>query len=159
MKTIKIGEKEYTLEFTFEAAEHKNLVQMMFNVMSGAYLLKNGSENNTVLAAALIGTSEMVADIPCICRIAFYAGLQENSPVSEPEAKDLMKQYMKENKLSFNGLYEFLKTCMEEDGFFDLSGITEMVKQMESAVKDRQEEPGKETKTPRDHQKESASTK
>ena len=41
MKTIKIGDKEYTLEFTFEAAECRGLVQSMFNVLSGAYILRN----------------------------------------------------------------------------------------------------------------------
>lgn len=157
MKTIKIGEKEYTLEFTFEAAEHKNLVQMMFNILSGAYIVRNGKKEEMVAAAMINGVSEMVADIPHICRTAFYAGLLESNRVDEETAKELMKQYMKENKLSFNGLYEFLKGCMEEDGFFDLSGITEMVKQMNQSVQEQVRE--KATKAPQDHKKKSTSTK
>lgn len=157
MKTIKIGEKEYTLEFTFEAAEHKNLVQMMFNVLSGAYIVRNGRSDEMVVSAMINGVSEMVADIPCICKIAFYAGMQENNPVSEEEAKALMKQYMKENRISFNGLYEFLKGCMEEDGFFDLSGITEMVDQMNQSMQEQNGE--RASKAPQDHKKKSTSAK
>lgn len=144
MKTIKIGEKEYQMEFTFEAAECKGLVQSMFELLSGAYFAKKGlaSEGNkAATAAAMIdGTSEMVADVPHICRIAFYAGLLEHNPVSEGEAKELMKQYMKENKLSFNKLFEDLKQYMEDDGFFDLSGLTDMIQKMNAAAEEKAEE-------------------
>ena len=159
MKTFKIGEKEYVLEFTFEAAEHKALVQNMFNIMSGAYIVKNGANSDQDEASAAVavinGTSEMVADIPRICRVAFYAGMLENNPVSEDESKTLMKQYMKENGLSFYNLFEELKKCMEEDGFFVLSGLNDMIQTMtdnaEQATK-------KQPKTPQDHKK-STSTK
>lgn len=142
MKTIKIGEKEYVLEFSFEAAENKDCVQSMFEIMSGSYFAKrglaDGNKNNAAAAVAMIdGASEMVADVPRICRIAFYAGLLENNPVSESEAKELMKQYMKENKLSFSKLFEDLKQCMEDDGFFDLSGLTDMIQQMNSAAEEK----------------------
>lgn len=144
MKTFKIGEKEYQLEFTFEAAEYKELVQSMFNVMSGAYIAKNGIENDgqdkgKVVAAMIDGVSEMVADVPRICRIAVYAGLLEHNPLGENEAKELMKQYMKENKLSFNKLFEDLKQCMEDDGFFDLSGLTDMIQKMNAAAEEKAE--------------------
>lgn len=145
MKSLKIGDKEYQLEFTFEAAEHKDLVQSMFELMSGAYFAKKGlmagDENKTAVATAMIdGASEMVADVPRICRIAFYAGLLEHNPASESEAKELMKQYMKENKLSFNKLFEDLKQCMEDDGFFDLSGLMEMIQKMNAAAEEKTEE-------------------
>ena len=151
MKTIKIGDKEYTLEFTFEAAECKGLVQSMFNVLSGAYILRNVAgavggtlskeeENTTTFRCMIDGSSEMIADIPHICRIGFYAGLLENNEVSEDEAKELMKQYMKENKISFHGMYELLKQCMEDDGFFDLSGLTEMIQKMNEQMESSEEE-------------------
>lgn len=151
MKTIKIGDKEYTLEFTFEAAECKGLVQSMFNVLSGAYILRNvggavggtlskEEENTTTFRCMIDGSSEMIADIPHICRIGFYAGLLENNEVSEDEAKELMKQYMKENKISFHGMYELLKQCMEDDGFFDLSGLTEMIQKMNEQMESSEEE-------------------
>lgn len=145
MKTIKIGDKEYTLEFTFEAAECKDLVQSMFNVMSGAYIVKNSvgigeDPDESSAATAMIGcASEMVADIPRICRIAFYAGLLEHHEMSEDEAKDLMKQYMVENKISFYRLFEDMKQCMEDDGFFDLSGLNDMIQKMNSAAEKQAE--------------------
>lgn len=161
MKTLKIGEKEYALEFTFEAAEHKELVQSMFNVMSCAYIVRNEDETNET-AAMINGVAEMVADVPRICRIAFYAGLLENSPVSEVEAKELMKQYMKDNKLSYNKLFEELKECMGDDGFFDLSGLAEVIQSIEKnvsdVVKEEKEKAKKAPKKPQDHKK-STSTK
>lgn len=170
MKTIKIGDKEYTLEFTFEAAECKGLVQSMFNVLSGAYILRNvggavggtlskEEEDEAAFRCMVDGSSEMVADIPHICKTGFYAGLLENNEVSEGEAKELMKQYMKENKISFHGMYELLKQCMEDDGFFDLSGLTEMIQKMGEQMENVEEE-NAETENPETpKQKSQTSTK
>ena len=170
MKTIKIGDKEYTLEFTFEAAECKGLVQSMFNILSGAYILRNAGgavagdlskeeENATAFRCMVDGSSEMVADIPHICRVGFYAGLLENNEVSEDEAKELMKQYMKENKISFHGMYELLKQCMEDDGFFDLSGLTEMIQKMGDQMENAHEEHGETDDPETPKQKSQTSTK
>ena len=170
MKTIKIGDKEYTLEFTFEAAECKGLVQSMFNVLSGAYILRNAGgavggtlskeeEDEAAFRCMVDGSSEMVADIPHICRIGFYAGLLENNEVSEDEAKELMKQYMKENKISFHGMYELLKQCMEDDGFFDLSGLTEMIQKMNEQMEGAEEEDPKTENKETPKQKSQTSTK
>lgn len=129
--TISINGKNYDLEFTFAAADEKGLVQSMFKVVSGAYMF-GGKENADSMAVAMIdGVAEMVADLPHICKQAFFAGLKEHDPdITYDGAVDLMKAYMKENKLSFNAMYQLLKTQMEEDGFFDLTGITEMLEQM-----------------------------
>lgn len=156
MKTITIENKDYQLEYTFEAAECRDLIQKMFYVLSGAYILKHTKvsesgedmDKESTVVAMVDGASEMVAEIPHICSIAFYAGLLEHNQVSEDEAKKLMKAYMKENKLSFNALYEKLKSYMEEDGFFELSGLTEMLQKMSESKE----------KTPKD-QKKSTSTK
>lgn len=163
MKTITVENKEYTLEYTFEAAEHKQLVQKMFNVLSGAYLVKNGGtikedENAEATAASVMidGVSEMVSEIPHICITAFYAGLLENNPVSAEEAKAAMKSYMKENKISYRKLFEEIKQCMEDDGFFDLSGLTEMLNEMNQSI---EEQAKKTPKQPQDHKKKSTSTK
>lgn len=149
MKTITVNGKELKLEFTYEAAECKELIQKMFGVVSGAYILKNGRKGK--VAAIYEGTAEMVGEIPQICKAAFYAGLLENNPVSEDEAKALMKAYMKDNKLSYAGLYKEIKQCMEDDGFFELSGLTEMLQDMnmETAAQTKEQ----------DHQEKSTSTK
>lgn len=157
MKTIKIGEKEYTFEYTFAAAEHKSLVQSMFNVMSGAYFMKGDNvEDETLAVKAMVdGSGEMVADLPHIAIVGFYAGLLEHNPVSEDEAKELMKKYMIENKKSYRGVFEDMKEMMREDGFFDLSGLNEIIEEMNQST----EEVIKPVKTPQDHKKKQTSKK
>lgn len=173
MKTITVDNKDYVLEYTFAAAEHRGLVQKMFNVISGAYVVKHSGaikddENaktteegrketeKKAVGAMVDGVSEMVSEIPHICITAFYAGLLENNPLSEDEAKNLMKTYMKENKISFKKLYTEIKECMEDDGFFDLSGLTEMMNEMNESV---EKQAKKAPKQPQDHKnKEKKST-
>lgn len=166
MKILTIDGKEYKLEYSFMAAEHRDTVQKMFNVVSGAYLIKktdlldddNSENKKEVVANAMIeGASEMVADIPHIVKTAFYSGLLENNPVSEEEAYSLMKQYMKENKISFRKLFDDIKECMEEDGFFDLSGLTEMMEEMNKSVETQTKK--RTPKTPQDHKKKTTGTK
>ena len=60
---------------------------------------------------------------------------------------------MKENKLSFKMLYEELRQCMEDDGFFDLSGLREMSESMNEEMEE------KITKIPQDHRKKQTGTK
>lgn len=73
-------------------------------------------------------------------------------------AVELMKVYMKENKLSFNAMFQMLKGQMEKDGFFELTGIVEMMQQMS---KDEETETEEKIlpKTPQDHLKKSTGTK
>ena len=161
MLNLKIGEKDYTLEYSFMAAEHNETVQKMFNVVSGAYLIKRANltdENKEDMAVAMIeGTGEMVADIPHIVKTAFYSGLLENHNVSQEDAYALMKQYMKENKISFRKLFDDIKECMEDDGFFDLSGLTEMMEEMNKGIEEQTKK--REPKAPQDHKKKSTGTK
>ena len=144
MKILNIGGKEYKLEFSFEAAEYKDVVQKMFNVLSGAYyVVKNSVDADDETSAKIgfiTGITEMVSDIPNIVKTAFYAGLLEHHNLKEDEAKQLMRQYLKENKCSYNVLFEDIKVCMEEDGFFDLSGINEMIQGMNKMQEEVQTE-------------------
>ena len=134
MRILNINGKEYEFEFTFAAAEHGELVQKMFNVLTGAYIIKAGAKSQS--DAMIDGVSNMVADIPHICNTAFYAGLLENNEVDVVTAKKLMHSYMKENGKSFSSMFEELKTYMEEDGFFDLSGLTEMIQKMSQSAEE-----------------------
>lgn len=158
MKVLNIGGEDYKLEYSFEAAEYKDVVQKMFNMLTGTYVIKQGvtgEEDKETLASAMIdGVSEMVGDTPNVVKTAFYAGLLENNPVSKEEAKLLMRTYMKENKISYKKLFDDIKECMEEDGFFDLSGLADMIKEMMP-----EEKPKKVAKIPQDHKKKSTSTK
>lgn len=155
MRNIKIGEEEYKLEFTFAAAEHKGLVQSMFNVLSGAYIIKNDDMTEEGKVKAMVeGMGDMVADIPHIVKTAFYAGLLENYTLTESEAYKALKQYMIENKLSYRAVFEDIKKYMEEDGFFELSGLNEVIQEMNQSVEET-----KPAKTPQDHKKKQTSTK
>ena len=140
MKTIKVNEKEYVLEFSFEAAERKEVVQDMYNILSGTYIIKNVSNRKSAKTTMFNGIAEMIADVPKIARESFYAGLLENHKLSESEAKDIMKSYMKENKLTYNDLFEEIKVCMEDDGFFDLSGITKMIQILNQSLQEAMSE-------------------
>nr|DAE23156.1 MAG TPA: hypothetical protein [Siphoviridae sp. ctzAk96] len=148
MKTIQIEDKEYILEFTFEAAEHKLLVQKMFDMVSGAYLVKGADDiDNPSPADMITGTANMFSNIPEVCNIAFYAGFLENNPVDETEAKKIMRAYMKANDLSYPELFEEIKEEMEKDGFFRNTGLDKMMQTIAG------QEPEKEPKKPQDHKK------
>lgn len=119
---------QYKKQFGFDAAEHKNTVQKMFKVKSGAYMVEEGiSVDGTPTASGIInGTASMVGDIPGIVKSAFFAGLLEHHDMPEEDAHELLKDYMRENKLSFRDVFMELTECMETDGFFELAGITAM---------------------------------
>lgn len=161
MKTITVDGKEYKLEFGFDAVEVGELVQKMFEVKSGIYIARSAQEGNNIAVAMLDGTSEMLATIPKICVLAIYAGCLEHNPVSMDEAKALLKKYMKQEKKSCTDVYnEVLMPCMEDDGFFVMSGIEKMIETMNQAME--QEENAEQTTkvVPQDHKKPSkASTK
>ena len=154
MKVITVDGKEYKLEFSFEAAEYKEFVKKMFDIVSGAILVKGAKDVEKPTHGEMIdGSASIIAEIPHICIDGFYAGLLENNPVSQDEAKTLMKSYMKESKLSFMKLYEELRQCMEDDGFFDLSGLSDVQESMEKTVDENI------TKIPQDHKKKQTGTK
>lgn len=152
MKEITVNGNDYKLEFSFEAAEKKDFVALMFRLASGAALLDGAEDMENPTAKDMInGTVNMVADIPHICRIGFFTGLLENNPLPEAEAKALMKSYMKENEIGYAELYDEIRKCMEDDGFFKLSGINKMLEQMQ--------ENQNQAKIPKDHKKKSTGTK
>lgn len=173
MKILTIGGKDYNIEFSFEAAEYKDCVDSVFKVISGSYILKNSpveeDEKISVATTFMNGTADMISDIPKLTITALYAGLLENNPVeNEQAARNLFKQFVKENpddeRASFWGMYYFLRDCMEEDGFFKLTGMDKVIAQMEEAAKKAEEaaeeEPkSKSGKIPQDRKRKSTSTK
>ena len=145
MKTLKIGDKEYVLEFSFEAASHKGCINKMFKMMSGSYLGRSGvsgaaDETKAERASALIdGVADMYSEMPNTVLTAFYAGLLENNAVmNEKEAGKLLKQYFKEHvgdeTATFPGFFNLIKECMEDDGFFKLSGLDKMIENQAKAM-------------------------
>lgn len=164
MLNFVVGGKEYTLEYSFAAAEHKETVQKMFNFVSGVSYMRRLAMGS-LLDASLSSHGDNASDIASIAKTAFYSGLLENhKAITVDEAYDLQKQYMKENKISYKKLFDNIKNCMEDDGFFELSGLTEMLEEMgenfQKAMAEAIANAKKQNaKTPQDHKKKSTSTK
>ena len=174
MRLLTIGGNEYKVEFSFEAAEYKDCVDKVFKVVSGVYIMKRGitgKEDKSEMATAMMdGTADMFSDMASLSITCLYAGLLENNPVEdEKAARALFKQFVKENpddeRATFPGMYEFLKKCMEEDGFFKLTGLDKYLKDMseamEKAIKEAEKEKEQSTlpKVPTDRKRKSTSTK
>ena len=145
MKTLNIGDKEYVLEFSFQAAKHKQLINTMFKMLSCSYLGRSGltgaeDETKADRASALIdGVADMYAEMPDTVITAFYAGLMENNAVmNEAEAGKLLKQYFKDNSkddaATFPGMFDLIKECMQDDGFFKLTGLDKMLENQAAAM-------------------------
>ena len=143
MTTIKANNIEYKIEFGFDAAETEEFVQKLFRFMTGSYLAENSEDMDNLTAKDVIfGTTNMFSELPKLCALGFYAGLIQNHGFSKEESNSIMRSYMKENDLSYNDSFAFLKECMEKDGFFKLIGLDF---EMETKPK--------EVKKPQDHKR------
>lgn len=141
MITFDIDNKEYKLEFGFDAAENKDIVQKMFDYMTGAYIYK---ENGNTITAMSNGAAKMVADYSEVCQMAFYAGCLQHNAVSRAEAKTLTRAYITQrrkidSKYGYYQLFDDIKKCMEDDGFFVLSGLQETIEQMNKSATEQLE--------------------
>ena len=144
MREIKIGNKNYKLEYTIEAALYKDCAETVINFMSNVANAENKNEIKEVLSATI--------DVPNTCMTCFYAGLLENHGeeiTSLSDAKQLIKAWFKENqdneKGNFYGLFMELLEIMGEDGFFKQLGLTQLVNEAEEATEN--------AKIPQDHKK------
>lgn len=146
---LKIGEKNYELEYTFEAVLYEKCIEKiveLFGSIAAANEVASGKSDNGATKDAL----KQMVGIPRTTITLFYAGLLENSPVeTEDDAKALLKQYFKENPDAENGNFYGMMSAiigqMEADGFFKQIGLTA-------------EKAESQPKTPQDH-KPKASTK
>lgn len=141
MITFDIDNKEYKLEFGFDAAENKDIVQKMFDYMTGAYIYK---ETGNTVTATSNGAAKMVADYSEVCQMAFYAGCLQHNAVSRAEAKTLTRAYITQrrkidSKYGYYQLFDDIKKCMEDDGFFVLSGLQETIEQMNKSATEQLE--------------------
>ena len=164
MKILTIGGKDYKVEYSFEAAEYKDCVDKAFKVVSGSYMVRRGNfdkdDKRAMMEMVIDGTADMVSDLPSVVPSFLYAGLIENNKiVDEREAKALFKQFIKENpdddRASFYGMFDYLKQCMEEDGFFKLTGLDKLVEKMNQEA----EPQSKSVKIPQDRKRKSTGTK
>nr|DAP78968.1 MAG TPA: tail assembly chaperone protein [Bacteriophage sp.] len=164
---ITVNGKEYTIEYTFEAAHNKKCVDVCWNYFSGAYMVKGTAldeldNSETVGKVATIDKMiDTMSDIPDMVITLLYAGLLEHhGPDSDDpviitgkDARSLYKQFCKENPesdlASDMEMFNAIKGQMEVDGFFKRIGLEEFLRQM-GQTEDMQK---KAPKKPADHQK------
>lgn len=170
---LTVSGKEYTVEYTFEAAHNKKCVDLCWNYFTGAYAMSGVVESgmsedevkvNTV--SRLIGS---MSDIPQMVITLLYAGLIENHEEeisSGKDARNLYKQFCKENPeddlTSDFEMFNAIKNQMEEDGFFKRIGLEKFMEQMNQTVEEEIAEPKtpkRATKISQDHKKKSPSGK
>ena len=145
---LKIGDKEYKLEFSFEASMYSDCVSSVMKILSGM----SESDAESVISS--------MSDIPKTAVTLLYAGLLEHHGVDAigdgPKvpnlkvAKMLAKQWILEQGEGGN-FYDLLKLCIDqmgEDGFFKLTGLEEMLATAEEKMEQKPV-----PKTPQDHKK------
>jgi len=126
MKTLKIGGKNYTLEYCFEAVANEDCVEKVIKLFDGMSKAGNKEE--------VTETVKQIVGLPTTTISMFYAGLIENhgqdgdgTVLGSDEARKLLKLYFKENKDAndgnFYGMMQTILDCMGDDGFFKQIGL------------------------------------
>lgn len=141
-----VDKKEYTLEYTFEAAENQKCVDAMTDIFGGAMMTKiDESKSESLQIRDFLMT---ISDLPRMAMDMFYAGLLEHhgedgdgTIIDRRDAKQLYKQFCRENPedamaASYYGLITVISNQMEEDGFFKRTGMADILKSMGSAVEE-----------------------
>lgn len=149
MLELKIGEKDYKIEYTIEATLCDECVEKITDLMC-----KSVAAEDTTVIKAIVNS---ISSIPSTALSMFYAGLLEhhgengdNTVTSKKKAKELLKQYMEENKDNDEGNFYSLITIlineMAENDFFKLIGLEKMITNIQA-----NEEVKKPKKQPQDH--------
>lgn len=147
MLELKIGEKEYKIEFTIEASLHKECTEKVTGMMVSITEAQDKEEIRKMIST--------MSDIPQTTLTMFYAGLLEHhgedgdgTVKSEKDAKKLIKQYFNEHTEDGTGNFfdvmELLIEQMGKDGFFKQIGLEQMMKSGQTE---------KAPKAPQDHKK------
>lgn len=162
--------KEFTLEYTFEAAENQKCVDAMTDIFGGAMMTKIDETKSEALQ--IRDFLMTISDLPRMAMDMFYAGLLENhgevgdgTITSRLDAKRLYKQFCKENPddtmaASYYGLITVISNQMEEDGFFKRTGLADILENMNSVIEAPAKKPADhKKKQPTKKQKEAAEKK
>lgn len=121
---LTINKKDYLFEYSIEASLYSDCTQTLLN-----FMLQSSEDNNP---AQIIG---LASDLPRIALTLFYAGLLEHHGVygdgsvkGIADAKALLAQYLKENEsASYYSIIKLVLEQMGEDGFFQKTGLMEMI--------------------------------
>lgn len=138
MKTITINKQDYKFEFTIEASLYPECTETIMSSFVSAGMAQNLAEKEDGRSAVdeLLKT---MANIPQKTLTLFYSGLLENHNLSKEEAKELLKEYLKESGKSFTDVLQEMMSILDEDNFFDLIGLNKMFQPNEES------RPGKNT--------------
>jgi len=167
---FKVEDKEYTLEYTFEAAENQKCVDAMTDIFGGAMMTKiDESKSEALQIRDFLMT---ISDLPRMAMDMFYAGLLENhgedgdgTVMSRLDAKRLYKKFCKENPddtmaSSYYGLITVISEQMEKDGFFKRTGLADILESMDNAIQKEVKKPtDRKRKQPTKKQKEAMEKK
>lgn len=147
-KVLNIGGEEYKLEFSIEASLYNDCIEKVTSLMFEI----DDSQSRRDVKKMLSG----ISDVPNTAVTCFYAGLLEHHGVdgdgkvmNRSVAKRLVAQLLKDENSGLNNFYDIFTMCLDqmaEDGFFDLIGLSDMLK-----TETRKKEP----KKPQDHKKKS----
>lgn len=161
-KILNIGGQDYKLEYTMEAALFGECAEVTTKIIEQFAEINASIDTNTTAKNALKEAKEKleayiktISNVPQKVLTLFYAGLLEHHG-SHPEgdglvpnlqaAKVLLFKYMKEHngedEGDFFGVFNMILGQMEEDGFFDLTGLNRMLNAQT-----------KKPKQPQDHKK------
>lgn len=144
-KTLNIDGNDYKLEYTIEASLYAECVSELMKLMADIEL----AEEKEDLKKLLCG----ISNIPKTTLTMFYAGLMEHHGIhSEGDgkvpdiqtAKKLLTRYIKDHKNDKLGnFYGIMQMCVEqmgEDGFFNLTGLGEMLETNPKIQKEEKKE-------------------
>ena len=143
MRTLTVGNVDYTIEFSIEASLHKDCTEKVTCLMAGIAEAQSKDDIKTLISN--------MADIPQTTLHMLHAGLLENQPNWDiSKTKAVIKQYLTERKGQEDGnYYSLMETLIEDmanDGFFEMIGLDKMF----------QTEQKREPKKPQDHKKKSS---
>ena len=142
MRTLTVGNVDYTIEFSIEASLHKDCTEKVTCLMAGIAEAQSKDDIKILISN--------MADIPQTTLHMLHAGLLENQPNWDiSKTKAVIKRYLIERKGQEDGNYyslmELLLEEMGNDGFFALIGLDKMFRTEK-----------KEPKKPQDHKKKSS---
>ena len=150
MKILTINSKEYMFEFSIEASLYNECTEKVTSLMVGIGAAQDKEDIKEIVST--------ISNIPLVAMTLFYAGLMEHhgingdkSVITMASAKELVKEYLSEHKEdgqgNFYAIMNEMIACMGDDGFFELTGLSQMMKgEDEEATK-------KTPKVPQDHKK------
>lgn len=151
-KIIKIGDKEYKLEYSIEASLYQDCVSQLMEFFADSVgaagvgeMAKNfePKEKAAIYMQALKSNLTNMGSIPSVATTVFYAGLMkyhgtgkygDRTVLSRVDATYLLEDYFEEHRDDDTGnFWDILNICMNqmaEDGFFKLTGLEKMIKQI-----------------------------